>query len=107
MTIEVKSKEISKSVSFTLKILEAMNTTNQTSKPVEGGGGGGFIEIPNITGFVIVTPSITSPYLPLTIIIILLILIVNKKKTSGGGWKSRKKGKGKAGSFKKGRVKEG
>jgi len=95
VTIEVKSKEISKSVSFTLKILEAMNTTNQTSKPVEGGGGGRFIEIPNITGFVIVTPSITSPYLPLTIIIILLILIVNKKKTSGGGWKSRKKGKGK------------
>ena len=79
VTLEAKSGDISKTVSFTVKILQQFNTTNQI-RSTEEGKSGSFFEMPTITGFVITTPSVTSPYLPLTIIIILLILIVNKKK---------------------------
>jgi len=77
VNLEAKSDEISRAVSFTIKITSPLNETGSTEVEKEEGGS----IIPDITGFAISLPSISSPYLPLTIIVILIILIVNKKKT--------------------------
>ncbi|HDH41045.1 MAG TPA: carboxypeptidase regulatory-like domain-containing protein [Candidatus Altiarchaeales archaeon] len=78
VNLEAKSDEISRVVSFTIKITSPLNETG--SAEVEKKEGGSII--PDITGFTISIPSVSSPYLPLTIIVILLILILNKKKTA-------------------------
>jgi len=71
-----KSEEITRSISFSLEIIVPhAKQLNQTEEKEEKGGMIGFITFPRFT-----MPSITSPYLSLTIIVILLILIVNKKK---------------------------
>lgn len=91
VNIEAKSEEISDVVSFTLKISSPINQTVTTSEGPKG------FHLPDITGFSIALPSISNPYLPLTVIVILIILIANKKKTRGiriKGIKSGKKGKG-------------
>jgi len=71
-----KSEEITRSISFSLEIIVPRSKQlNQTEEKEEKRGMIGFITFPRFT-----MPSITSPYLSLTIIVILLILIVNKKK---------------------------
>jgi hypothetical protein len=92
VNIEAESEEVSDVASFTLRIVSPSNQTSLTQEEETGGG----FNLPDVTGFSIALPSISNPYLPLTVIVILLILIVNKKKTMGikiRGTKSRKKGK--------------
>ena len=79
VNLEAKSAEISRVASFTIKI-PSLPINETGSAEVEKKEGGSMI--PDITGFTISIPSVSSPYLPLTIIVILLILIVNKKKTA-------------------------
>lgn len=78
VNLEAKSSDISEVASFTIKVPDIpVNETEyyeegekeETSKGV------------GITGFTISLPSISSPYIFLTIIVVLLLLIVNKKKT--------------------------
>ncbi len=90
VNLEAKSAEISKTASFTIRIPSLpVNETESTEGEEEEGGS----TSPGITGFSISIPSISSPYLPLTVVVILLILIVNKKKTTKGGKTFGKQGK--------------
>jgi hypothetical protein len=91
VNIEAASDEISRAVSFTIKITSPLNETETPA--VEGEGGGSIF--PDITGFAISMPSVSSPYLPLTVIVILIVLIVNKNKT--GSVNKAKKTSGKQG----------
>ncbi|OYT41514.1 MAG: hypothetical protein B6U86_02185 [Candidatus Altiarchaeales archaeon ex4484_43] len=79
VNLEAKSAEISRVVSFTIKI-PSLPINETGSAEVEKKEGGSII--PDVTGFTISIPSVSGPYLPLTIIVILLILIVHKKKTA-------------------------
>ncbi len=92
VNIEAKSKDYSKALSFSLKLVSLPKDENQTGKEEqeeskETPDGGGFV-IPSdldLSGLVISMPSLGDPYLSLTLIVILLVLVVHKKKTEGGG----------------------
>ncbi len=81
-TLEAKSEEITKSASFTIKIPSIPATDTESPEESDGGVRGGGSILPDITGFTLAIPAITSPYIPLTVIVLLLFLIVNKKKTT-------------------------
>ncbi len=79
VNVEAKSDEISKVMSFTLRISQPETPLNTTETRDEGNK---LLSIPKITGFAISPPTLSfdNRYLYLTIIVVLMLLIVNKKK---------------------------
>jgi hypothetical protein len=89
VNLEAKSDEAIKTASFTIRIPQPpKNETEYTEEEEEG-----ISESPAVTGFSILLPSFSDPYLLLTIMVILLFLIVNKKKTRTGRNTFGKQGK--------------
>ena len=86
VNIVAKSEEISKSVSFTLKVLGAENIQIKENETSESESSGGLsLNLPNVVGFVpkVGITNQSTNYLFLTIIVILLLLITTKKKRRG------------------------